>query len=185
MNLKKFVYVSPQNFNKNMKQWSYEYIRNGEFFRTRPFGYHEGKEIIRQLELDAWLKDQRVRMLNQFEWRDLRYTLLGGKYTDQGGNKLIFNSMVQFERYQKEINRTDNMVKVLRQLPSGEIVLQHVYRDGDHHLGYLQIIGNRGGTKTEHGFGVGFDAGEPYLTRRIGPLFEAVPLAIADKEVRP
>lgn len=183
MNLKKYIYVSPQNHHRGQKEWDYQYIRNGEFFRTKSFGYHEGKEVIRQLEFDALLNGQRVRMLNQFQWRDLRYTLLGGNYTDQDGNKLIFNSMVQFEKFQKELNRTDTRVKVLRQLPSGEIVLQHVYQDGDHHLGYLKIIGIRGGIKTEHGYSVCFADGEPYLTRRIGPLFEAIPLAITDKEV--
>lgn len=172
MNLKKFIYVSPQQYSQSLKSWRYEYIRNGEFLRTRPFGYHEGKEIILSLELDAWRNDQRVRMLNQFEWRDLRCTLLGGNHADKDGNKLIFHSMSQYEKFMKISSRTETAVKVLRQLHGGEIVLQHLYQHEGEYLGYLTIIGTRGGISTEHGYSVGYQNGEPYLTRTIGPLFE-------------
>lgn len=172
MNLKKYIYVSPQCFSKGLKQWTYEYLKDGQFFRTRPFGYHEGKDVIRSLDIDALLADKKLRMLNQFQWRELRYTLLGGNHVTADGSSITFNSRVQYVKFLKETQRTDYQTKTLHQLNSGEIVLQHIFEDEGRYLGFLKIIGTRGGVRTEHGYCVGFADGEPYLTRRVGPLFE-------------
>lgn len=81
MNLKKCLYVSPQQYEGHIRGLNYDYIKFGEFFKTSYFGYHQGKDIIRSLEIDAWLAGLRLRKLNQFEWRDLRlYLLSQSKY---------------------------------------------------------------------------------------------------------
>jgi hypothetical protein len=172
MNLKKYIYVSPQYYVKVLREWNYEYISHGEFKRTHTFGYHQGKDIIKNLEIEAWRTNRKVRMLTQFQWRDLRYTLLGGKYTTEDGSKIVFHSKAQFEKFIKESERPEYQTKTLRQLNSGEIILQHVFEDEGRYLGFLTIIGTRGGVRTEHDFRVGFADGEPYLTRRIGSLFD-------------
>lgn len=172
MNLQKYIYVSPQQYIKVLKEWNYEYITHRAFRRTPTFGYHQGKDVIKNLEIEAWRTNRNIRMLNQFQWRDLRYTLLGGKYIAEDGGKIIFNSKSQFERFLKEMSSTFCMVKPLRQLSSGEILLQKIIENNGRYHGHLKIIGNRGGIRTENGYSVAHNYGDPYLVRTIGSLFE-------------
>jgi hypothetical protein len=173
MDFKKYIYVSPQYYIQAIKEWNYEYIKDGKLRRSPCFGYHQGKDVIKNMEIDAWRAGLKVRMLTQFQWRDLCYTLLGGKYEAADGSKIIFHTKSQFKKFMMESERPGHMVKTLRQCTSGEIVLQHVLENDGRYLGFLSIIGKRGGVRREHNYCVKFtDDGEPCLVRKIGSLFD-------------
>jgi hypothetical protein len=169
MNLKKYVYVSPQYHIKHINEWCYEYIIDGIYHRSASFPPRQGKDIFKKIELHAWRINKEVRKLSEIEWRTLRFTLLGSTYRAEDGSTIIFHTRSQYRKFIREMETPNALVVPLRQLPTGEIILQQIYEDEGRYGGFLIFIGLRGGIRTEHGFHV-IKEGDQFELLRSGQL---------------
>jgi hypothetical protein len=172
MNLNKYVYVSPQQYFAMYKEWHYDYVVDGVIKRSGTFGYHDGKDTYKKIEREAWKLKKEARKLNQWEWSRLFHELRAEPIYSQEGHQIRFFSKKQQQRFDIEISAKDSQVKIIRQSTDGVIVLNHFYEDEGKVRGYAVIIGPRGGIRSVHGYSVGIDEGEPYLTKSLGSLFD-------------
>ena len=76
-------------------------------------------------------------------------------YETEEKTKIVFYSKKQQERYEKAVKtRGEDFTRSVRQLNCGDIVLHHFFQDEGRWLGYVELIGPRGGTKTLHNWTV-------------------------------
>ena len=172
MNLNKYVYVSPQQFIKAIGEWRYEYVVDGTVKRSATFGYHQGKDVFRKIELEAWRLKKEVRKLSRWEWDAFCLELHDKTYITLEGQQIRFYSSKQKKRFIAEVSTQSAVVKIIRQFTDGDIVLHHIFEDEGRLLGFAIIIGPRGGYRTIHEYEVELDDdNQPYLARRNETLF--------------
>lgn len=171
MNTSKYIYVSPQQYVKIFDEWRYEYILDGRMRFSPTFKFHQGQDTFKKIEFTAWKAKKIVRKLSSFDWNRLSLEFGIEAIISQEGQRIEFFSRRQKERYQREMS-ANAIVKVIKQFSDGDIVLHHIFEDEGQLLGYVVIIGPRGGIRTEHGYYVVSNNGEPYLVRSLGSLFD-------------
>jgi len=172
MNLNKYVYVSPQQFIKAFGEWRYEYVVDGSIKHSAAFGYHQGKDYFRKIELEAWRLKKEVRKLSRWDWDKFFLELRADAVFTLEGCQVRFFSKKQQKRFESETTTKNALVKVVRQFTAGEIVLHQIFEDEGRLLGFVIIIGPRGGCRTEHGYEVETDDdNQPYLVRRYDQQF--------------
>ena len=171
MNTRKYIYVSPQQYVKTFNEWRYEYILDGRMRFSPTFKFHQGQDTFKKIESTAWKAKKIVRKLSSFDWNRLCLEFGVEAIISQEGQRIEFHSRKQKERFQREM-LANAIVKVIKQFSDGDIVLHHIFEDEGRLLGYVAIIGSRGGIRTKHGYSVARNSDEPYLVRSIGSLFD-------------
>ncbi len=171
MNTRRYIYVSPQQYVKIFDEWRYEYFLDGRIRFSPTFKFHQGQDTFKKIEQIAWKAQKVIRKLSCFDWNRLLQETGTNAIVTEDGQRIDFYSRKQKERCQREM-RANAVVKVIKQFSDGDIVLHHIFEDEGRLLGFVIIVGPRGGIRTEHGFSVVRNNGEPYLVRTIGNLFD-------------